>query len=63
VGIRLRSFCYDDGGQDLTEYSLILALFVLGIFALAGTGSAAITTIWHKVMGDLNSGLVSASGG
>ncbi len=53
----------DDSGQDLTEYSLILALFVMGAFALAGTGQGAIKSIWEKVHSRLAAGVSSANGG
>ena len=59
----LRKLCLEENGQDLSEYSLIVAFFVLITFTLAGTGTTAITAIWHKVTNNLDSGVISASGG
>ncbi len=55
--------CLDDGGQDLVEYSLLLAFLVFTAFALAGTGQEPIRAIWDKISGNLTRGVASASGG
>ncbi len=53
----------EDRGQDLTEYSLLLVFMVFTAFALAGTGQEPIKAIWHKINGNLDCGVASASGG
>ncbi len=60
---RLRGFWLEDNGQDLVEYSLLMAFFVFTVFALAGTGQAPIRSIWDKINSHLASGVVSAHGG
>jgi len=39
-------FLQDDSGQDLTEYSLLLAFVVIASAALLITNTAAIVGIW-----------------
>ncbi len=53
----------DEAGQDLAEYSMIVAFMVFAAFLLAGTGQASIKTIWHIVTGRLECGVSSAHAG
>jgi Flp pilus assembly pilin Flp len=56
-------FWREESGQDLVEYTLLIALFVFLVFGLAGTGQAPIRAIWDKVNSNLSSGVTSAAGG
>jgi Flp pilus assembly pilin Flp len=42
----VQQFWYSDEGQDLIEYTLIVALMVLTIFGLLGIFGPNIKTIW-----------------
>jgi Flp pilus assembly pilin Flp len=54
-------FCRDDQAQDLTEYTLLLAMVSLVIFALmASTGQTA-AGIWTGANSSLASANVTAS--
>jgi pilus assembly protein Flp/PilA len=52
-------FWNDESGQDLIEYSLLLALVALAAVALLGTVGNSVTKIWSGI----GSTLSSASGG
>jgi Flp pilus assembly pilin Flp len=49
-------FWLDDAGQDLVEYTIIIAVFVMLLFTLTGLLSPSIANIWHTG----NSHLVAA---
>ena len=42
----LRNFCKDDSGQDLIEYSLLMAFVALASAALFLTAGGSIAGIW-----------------
>ncbi len=44
----LRSFWAEERGQDLVEYSLLIALFLGIMFTVMSGGFPAINTIWTK---------------
>jgi Flp pilus assembly pilin Flp len=48
------SFVREEEGQDLIEYTLILAFVALAAVALMNTMSESLTTIWSKISGQLN---------
>jgi Flp pilus assembly pilin Flp len=53
----LHLFLEDEGGQDLVEYSLLLAFIALAAIALLSAAGTSITNIWTTI----NTGLTSAS--
>ncbi|MGO4886074.1 MAG: Flp family type IVb pilin [Bryobacteraceae bacterium] len=44
----------DDQGQDLIEYTLMLAFVALASAALFSTTSTSISTVWSKTNSELN---------
>ncbi len=58
----LRSFFRDDSqGQDLIEYTLLLAFVALAAAALFISAGGSIQTIWTTANQKLNSAAISAS--
>ena len=49
-----RSFWNDDGGQDLVEYTLLLAMVCLASAALMIGSGDAVSTIWHTTNNNLS---------
>ena len=54
---RLKKLCRDDKGQDLVEYSLLLAFLALAAIALLSSAGQSEKSVWTKV----NSSLTSAA--
>jgi Flp pilus assembly pilin Flp len=57
----LRALWLDEGGQDLTEYTLLVAFFALATFAIVTGGFPGINGIWHGMGSHLTSANTSAS--
>ncbi len=53
----LQAFWQEEAGQDLVEYSLLLAFIALAAIALLSSAGGSIKTIWTSI----NSNLTSAS--
>ena len=53
----LLAFWKEEDGQDLVEYSLLLAFIALAAVALLSTAKGNISTLW----GTINNGLTSAN--
>lgn len=51
----LKNFWVEEDGQDMVEYSLLLAFIALGATALGSTMKGYITTIWSNVNTSLRS--------
>jgi Flp pilus assembly pilin Flp len=49
--------CEEEDGQDLVEYSLLLAFIALAAIALLSSAGSSITTIWTGI----NSSLTNAA--
>jgi Flp pilus assembly pilin Flp len=49
----------EDGGQDVTEYTLLLAFVALVSAALFLNGSGSISSIWTSTSSALSAGTVS----
>ena len=49
------SFACDESGQDLVEYSLLLAFVALGAIALLSSAGGSIKSIWTNVNSQLTS--------
>ena len=57
----LRNFWNDEQGQDLIEYTLLLAFVALASAALFISAGGSIQTIWGITNNQLSSAAVSAS--
>ena len=53
----LKAFWQEEEGQDLVEYSLLLAFIALAAIALLSSAGGSIKTIWTSI----NSNLTSAA--
>jgi pilus assembly protein Flp/PilA len=51
----LRSFFKEDDGQDLVEYSLLLAFIALAAIALLSAAGNSVTAIWTSINTNLTS--------
>ena len=45
----LKAFWQEEEGQDLVEYSLLLAFIALAAVALLGSAGASVTSIWTSI--------------
>lgn len=55
----LRAFWHEEDGQDLVEYSLLLAFIALAAVTLLSGVKGSITTIWTSI----STNLATAAGG
>jgi Flp pilus assembly pilin Flp len=53
----LKAFCQEEEGQDLVEYSLLLAFIALAAIALLSSAGGSVTNIWSQI----NTGLTNAA--
>jgi Flp pilus assembly pilin Flp len=51
----LRAFWQEEEGQDLVEYSLLMAFIALAAVALLGSAGGSITNIWTGINSSLTS--------
>jgi Flp pilus assembly pilin Flp len=58
----LKAFWQEEDGQDLVEYSLLLAFIALGAIAILTTVKASITTLWTTVNTSLGTANKAAGG-
>jgi Flp pilus assembly pilin Flp len=58
----LRQFLKDEQGQDLIEYTLLLAFVALASAALFINAGGSIANIWNITNNRLNSAATAASG-
>jgi Flp pilus assembly pilin Flp len=49
------TFWHDEDGQDLVEYSLLMAFIALAAIALLGSAGNSISTIWSGIASTLSS--------
>jgi Flp pilus assembly pilin Flp len=57
----LKNFLRDDQGQDLIEYTLLLAFVALASAALFISAGTSVNTIWSVANSRLNAAAVSAT--
>ncbi len=57
----LLAFWKEEDGQDLVEYSLLLAFIALAAVALLGTAKTTINGLWTSVNSSLNTANSAAS--
>ena len=55
------SFLWDESGQDLIEYTLLLSFVVLASAALFIGSGASVSTIWNVTNSRLSSAATAAS--
>ena len=58
-----RKFLAEEDGQDLVEYSLLLAFIALAAIAILSSTGASINSLWGGVSTALASGSTAASSG
>ena len=58
----VRDFWTEEKGQDLIEYSLLIAFIALACAALLGSGQPAINGMWHAGNSRLSEAMSAASG-
>jgi Flp pilus assembly pilin Flp len=61
AGSAIKSFCRDESGQDLIEYTLLTAFVVLASAALVINGGGSMTGIWGTANSQLAAGNIAAS--
>jgi Flp pilus assembly pilin Flp len=57
----LQAFWQEEDGQDLVEYSLLLAFIALAAVAILSTASTNIKTLWNSISDGLSDAVVAAS--
>jgi Flp pilus assembly pilin Flp len=58
-GLHYKDFFREDSGQDLVEYSLLLAFIALAAIALLSSAGTSIKTIWTGINTQLTSAAAS----
>jgi Flp pilus assembly pilin Flp len=61
AGTLLRSFCEDESGQDMVEYSLLLAFIALAAVGLLTGIKVQVKGIWSTISSTLSSTNTAAS--
>lgn len=56
----IKNFVKDEQGQDLVEYTLLLAFIALAIGALYSTMATSVKTIWTTASTDLSTAATTA---
>jgi Flp pilus assembly pilin Flp len=57
----LKALWQEEDGQDLVEYSLLLAFIALGAIALLSSTSKSLNSLWAVISNTLSSAAASAS--
>lgn len=57
----LQAFWQEENGQDLVEYSLLLAFIALAAVAILNSASSSIKTLWQDISNALASAATAAS--
>jgi Flp pilus assembly pilin Flp len=57
----LRGFLRDERGQDLIEYTLLIAFIALASASIFVSAGGSISSIWGSASGELSNAAVSAS--
>lgn len=57
----LKALWQEEDGQDLVEYSLLLALIALGALAILSSTSGSLNKLWGTISNTLSSAAASAS--
>ena len=59
----LRTFCWDETGQDIIEYSLLITFIAIACLALVGAGQPAVNGIWTWGNARISEAAQKANGG
>jgi pilus assembly protein Flp/PilA len=59
INLNLKAFWQEEEGQDLVEYSLLLAFIALAAIALLSSAGTSIKTIWTGINSQLTSAAAS----
>ena len=59
--LAMKAFWQEEDGQDLVEYSLLLAFIALAAVALLSSVKGQITTLWADISNALTSATTAAS--
>lgn len=57
----VRELCHDDDGQDLVEYSLLLAFVALAAVGILAAAGSSVQNLWNDCSNALASAATSAS--
>jgi Flp pilus assembly pilin Flp len=57
----VKRFLRDEGGQDLIEYTLLMAFIALASAALIGNLGMSVAGIWNKGNSTLSTAVISSS--
>ncbi len=57
----IRYFLRDESGQDLIEYTLLVAFIGLAAIALYAGGGSSLNTVWKGASNQLSNAAVAAS--
>jgi Flp pilus assembly pilin Flp len=57
----LKAFWCEEDGQDLVEYSLLLAFLALAAVTILTQTSSSLNTLWGKISSTLSSAATAAS--
>jgi Flp pilus assembly pilin Flp len=55
-------FWFEESGQDLVEYTLIITIFALMTMALVGGATPSVNKIWTTMHSHINEGSAVAAG-
>lgn len=58
-----KAFCKEEDGQDLVEYSLLLAFLALATIGLLTTARTSLNGLWGTVSTSLNTANTTAKAG
>ena len=61
INSTLKAFWQEEDGQDLVEYSLLLAFLALACVAILSQASTTIKALWQKISNALTSANSAAS--
>ena len=61
ITLAMKAFWQEEDGQDLVEYSLLLAFIALAAVALLSSVKTQITTLWSDISNALTSATTAAS--
>lgn len=57
----LREFLKQEDGQDMVEYSLLLAFIALAALGILTSAGSSVLTLWNDLSNALTSGTAAAS--
>lgn len=61
INSALRTFWQEEDGQDMVEYSLLLAFLALAAVTILNNASSSIKTLWNDISNALTSAVTAAS--